>query len=200
MTSRTNELAECHECGSRKFKSRLYRTEVYDTPWEDTPNTIYHCKVMPKFMKRDYNYDWRESCLELLDDTSWADFRYFHCPCCGRYVCEQNPRNGWHSQYRMLHDEQICLKCYEEHILAHGIDREELGDGHLPGMFFSGDNSEPLDAGYHIVPPFYDYRVGDPEPIIARALELIDSGQQVIIGYERLAIGGLEGYVTLFAK
>ena len=33
-----------------------------------------------------------------------------------------------------------------------------------------------------------------------KALELIDRGGKVVIGYERLAIGGSKGYATLLVK
>lgn len=33
-----------------------------------------------------------------------------------------------------------------------------------------------------------------------KALELVDSGNKVLTAYERLAIGGLEGYITMMSK
>jgi hypothetical protein len=40
----------------------------------------------------------------------------------------------------------------------------------------------------------------DKRFVIDKALELIDNGHKVIVGYESMAIGGLEGYITLFSK
>jgi hypothetical protein len=70
-------------------------------------------------------------------------------------------------------------------------------------MFFSRDNHEPLDAGYRQVPGFTGFFVRteqDAGRIIRKALALMDRGEKVVIGYERMAIGGGEGYVTLFEK
>ena len=33
-----------------------------------------------------------------------------------------------------------------------------------------------------------------------KAIELIDKGHKVVVAYESMAIGGLEGYVTLLKK
>jgi len=194
------ERAECWECGLEGAISNMYRYELYDTPWDDEPRIAYLHKHVPSKLRTDHYFKYLESCSELLDDPGWADFRYFLCDGCYRMVCAQNPRNGWHSQVRYLDDGETsyCLRCYEEHILENGIDREELENGKLPGMFFSNDNHEALDAGYRV--EIYNQKVGDPKPIIDKALELIDSGHEVIIGYESMAIGGLEGYVTLFSK
>jgi hypothetical protein len=70
-------------------------------------------------------------------------------------------------------------------------------------MFFSGDNREPLRAGFEYVDGFRDYFVNGARTaqyFNEQALELIDSNFKVVTGYERLAIGGLEGYVSMFAK
>jgi hypothetical protein len=82
-------------------------------------------------------------------------------------------------------------------------EREKLEKGLIPGMFFSRDNHEPLDAGYRQVPGFTGFFVRterDAGRIIRKALALMDRGEKVVIGYERLAVGGGEGYVTLFEK
>jgi len=191
------EKVRCNECDRLIDKRATYKLELYDTPWDNEPRIAYFCKHTPKEIARtQYN----ESCLDLLDDQSWSDFRYFECERCHRMVCEQNPSNGWHSQVRYLGEDEfsLCLRCYGEYILENGTAQEELEAGRLPGMFFSHDNHEPLEAGYGVV--MEHVKVGDPEPVINKALELIESGYKVVIGYESMAIGGLEGYVTLFSK
>jgi hypothetical protein len=95
---------------------------------------------------------------------------------------------------------RLCLKCYEAHILEHGVDEEEFEKGRLPGLFFSSDDIEPLEAGYSKVEGFVNYRVGDEKPVCEKALKLIANSYKVIVSYENMAIGGLEGYITLFAK
>jgi hypothetical protein len=105
----------------------------------------------------------------------------------------------------MVDDEEICLRCYQEKLLdeGHEFEREKLESGQLPGMFFSYGNPEPKQAGYVDVPGFSNYFINDGDKadrFRKRALELMDDGYKVVIGYERLAIGGSEGYVTLMAK
>ena len=206
----------CEVCGEETTKGNGYEIELYDTPWDDTPRMVWvhgenhHADgdYQPNTfadrhykeglgIKRGYPYG---DCLDLLSDTGYADFRYFECVDCGRMVCEQNPCNGWHSQYRDTEEGQICLKCYETAILRDGVDREALESGKLPGMFFSRGNSEATEAGFAVVEGFEDVFIGDPQPTIDKALSLIDAGNKVVIAYESMAIGGLEGYVTLLAK
>lgn len=195
------ERVKCWECGIEGAISNFYKYELYDTPWDDTPRIAYLHKRIPAALKKDSPFKYIDSCSELLDDHSWADFRYFECVECQRMICEQNPRNGWHTQYRYWGEdgdgEQICLRCYEKEVLENGIPREKFENEQLPGMFFSGDNSEPLDAGYEKEGTYF---VGDATPVCAKALELIDSGHKVVVGYESMAIGGLEGTVSLFYK
>jgi hypothetical protein len=70
-------------------------------------------------------------------------------------------------------------------------------------MFFSHANTEPKEAGYEEVHGFASYHVRDSvtaEAFRKKALELMEMGKAVVIGYERLAYGGGEGYVTLMVK
>lgn len=201
----STEIVTCDGCGGEGAVKDMYAFEVYNTPWQDAPETIYFHKVMPDEFKKEYNYDWRESCEELKDDHGWSDFRWFECCECGRMICEQNPSNGWMTQYRYASEDgdMICLKCYESDILKNGIAREKFETGSLAGMFFSGDNHEPYDAGYEDVEDFHNRLVrgeDDAKAVCAKAIELIDSGHKVVLGYESMAIGGLEGYISLFSK
>ena len=70
-------------------------------------------------------------------------------------------------------------------------------------MFFSYGNTEPIQAGYKEVEGFKNFFVSckwDADRFRNKALELMDQGKHVVIGYERMAIGGSEGYVTLMVK
>jgi len=177
----------CMLCGE-KPAIRSQTRYAYETPWDDEPVAKYFCS---------------DDCGDTyMYEEPWA---YFMCHSCDREICEQNPWNGWHIQYRMVDGEQICLKCYRERLLDEGLEfeRERLEDGEIPGMFFSYGNLEAKGAGYEGVPGFTDYHVDSQQRADAfrkKALELLDGGRKVIIGYERLAIGGGEGYVTLMAK
>ena len=182
----------CFECGTERPEEEMVILEVYDRPFDDLPRKIAICR----------EEDGSESlCQERLFDTGWADFRYSYCSSCERAICRQNPSNGWHGQFRVLDGEEVCLKCYERILLEDGVSREALEDGRLPGMFFSFGNPELLEAGY--VPIKENVFIGGESTALALthlALELIDQGSKVVIAYERLALGGLEGTVSLYAK
>lgn len=66
---------------------------------------------------------------------------------CDREICEQNPSNGWHIQYRDYDGDRLCLRCYKDLILENGIDREKLEDGKIPGMSFDRGNSAAMECG-----------------------------------------------------
>ena len=183
---------ECHSCCEGRIFVDLdgypldedqFSGEVYDRPFDDESRILYFCD---------------EDCLDGM--TNSADFNYFWCEPCGRNICEQNPSNGYMVQDRILRGEQVCLKCYEKDILENGTDREEFEKGELPGMFFSLGNDEAREAGFEPVPDFTAYRVGDAGPVCNKAMDLIDDGLKVLVAYEAMAIGGLEGFVTLMSK
>ena len=70
-------------------------------------------------------------------------------------------------------------------------------------MFFDWGNIQAWEAGYKEVPEFKNYHVssqGKVDEFRKKALELMDEGKNVVIGYESLAIGGSEGYVTMMVK
>lgn len=177
-------------CGflEREFYQLGSFYELYDMPWDNAP-----CEV----------FFHSEECEEAYLRS--GSFDYTECESCGRMVCEQNPANGWMVQFRDHADlGYICLKCYETEILENGQPYSDFEGSKISGgMFFSGDNHEPRDAGFDEVPDFVDYFVNGSDrarQYNRHALSLIDSGHKIITGYERLAIGGLEGYITMFKK
>ena len=186
----------CHECGDKKDIRAMYKLEVYWHPFDEKSETIHVCQKAT-WAKKDKRYRWLDSCEELLTDTSWADFRFFTCDGCQRMICEQAPENGWHSQVRYVDEMQFCLKCYQENLLYNGVDREAFEKGQLPGMFFSA--SELVDWE-RIVDDAYIRGKDDARRVCAKAVEYIDRGYKVLVDYERIAIGGLAGYVSLYAK
>lgn len=186
LLDRADRLPEgCMLCGTKKAR-RSQTRYAYDTPWEEEPVTKVFCS---------------DDCGDsYMYEEPWA---YFMCEKCDREVCEQNPRNGWHIQYRDYQGDQVCLRCYESLILENGVEREKLKDGQIPGMFFSYGNLEPLRAGYREMEGFRDFFISNQrsaDRFRKKALDLMDQGKKVIIGYERMAIGGSEGYVTLMVK
>lgn len=187
----------CHECGETKDVRAMYAVEIYWHPYDTSPETIYVCKKATAFRK-DARYKWMESCEELLTDTSWADYRFFYCDGCNRMVCSQAPENGWHSQCRIVNEcEQVCLKCYEEMLLEEGSPREDFEDGKLPGMFFNAGDLVDWEC---VVDDAYIRGREDARKVCDVAIAKIDDGYKCLVDYERMAIGGLEGYVSLYAK
>jgi hypothetical protein len=186
LLDRADRLDEpCVLCYAKQAR-RSFTRFVYDTPWDDEETEKPFCS---------------EECADIyLYEEPYA---YFWCGRCEREICEQHPGNGWHIQYREYDGETVCLRCYQEAILEDGVEREKLEAGQIPGMFFSWGNSEAKQAGYEEVPGFTDFYIHDEESRKAfrdRAIELMDGGHLVVIGYERLAIGGSEGYATLMAR
>lgn len=189
--------APCFACDRlvRKGGQGCYEMEAFDSPFDKVGTTVYMHRSAPDL--GDFGNYFVESCLDLMEDQSWADFRYFTCDHCYRWVCRQNPAQGYHVQYRWLEDggDEVCLRCYEEHILENGVDREAIENGQLPGMFFSSGNPEPLEAGYHQI---LDH-ASDIDFVRDTVLAAMDNGNQVVIGYERLGLGG-GGEVSVFVK
>jgi hypothetical protein len=175
---------ECIMCG-RTARSSQTRY-AYDTPWDDEPRVKHFCS---------------DDCGDtFMYEEPWA---YFWCDGCDREICEQNPMNGWHIQYREYDGNTVCLRCYKDLILENGVEREKLEAGKIQGMFFDWGNGQALEKGYQEVPGFTNYHVHTPETAEEfrdKALDFIDHGYRVVIGYERMAIGGSEGYVTLMVR
>jgi hypothetical protein len=176
---------DCMLCQNKKARQSQTRY-AFETPWDEEPVTKLFCS---------------DDCGDTyMYEEPWA---YFMCSRCDREISEQNPQNGWHVQYRDYDGTMVCLKCYEDVILENGVERDKLESGKIPGMFFSYGNLEPLKAGYREVEGFKDFFVAtnyDADRFRKKALELMDQGKRVVIGYERMAIGGGEGYVTLMEK
>lgn len=196
--SRMQRYQKLHEAEQLHFwpcdflERRYYALGVtrglYDTPWEDKPKL--------KFFHSD-------ECEESYIHP--GDFNFIDCEGCGRTICEQNPANGWHVQFRDHADlGYVCLKCYEAEILENGQPRSDFETSKIGGgMFLSWNNTEARDAGFEDVDGFRNYFASGREharQFNQKALELIDSGYNVITAYERLAIGGLEGSITMMAR
>ena len=176
---------DCMLCEKKKARQSQTRY-AFETPWDEEP-------VVKLF------------CSDDCGDTYMYEepHAYFMCGKCDREVCEDNPKNYWHIQYRDYDGQMVCLKCYEDLILENGVEADKLAAGKIPGMFFSYGNLEPLKAGYKEVEGFGDFFISNQEKadlFRKKALELMDQGKLVVIGYERMAIGGGEGYVTLMVK
>lgn len=170
----------------------LREVEVYDSPWEEESTTVY---------VHDGHVGYRQSCMETLHDSSLTDFGYEYCEACYRDIIVRCPSNGWHEYFRYDEDGAICLRCYEEDIFANGLPREKFLAGQIPGMFCNP--AELREHGFELVEGYENVCIQgqeDADGFGAAAIRLIDSGHAVAVDYERMAIGGLEGYVSLYAR
>ena len=162
--------------------------DLFDTPWKTAPRKTWFCS---------------DECQEAY--MSSGSFDYEACESCDRLVCQQNPANGWMWQFR-THATigEVCLRCYEKEILENGQPRSDFENSRINGgMFFSYGNGEAHNADFWEVEGYENYFINDGESarrFNMKAMSLVDSGHKVITGYERLAIGGLEGYATMLAK
>ena len=78
-----------------------------------------------------------------------------------------------------------------------------MESGLIPGMFLIGATYRPGKRVIRRCPNSRTIHIssqGKVDEFRNKALELMDEGKKVVIGYESLAIGGSEGYVTMMVK
>tara|TARA_R110002020_G_scaffold237375_1_gene449691 strand:+ start:267 stop:905 length:639 start_codon:yes stop_codon:yes gene_type:complete len=207
-TAEVTQTVTCYECDRERPKDATNVYELYSTPWDDVGTTSYLCNdefghaEVERENGREVFDSWKyyESCVEVLTDSGWSDFRYFECVGCYRTICEQNPKNGWHVQYRINDPEeyeQVCLKCYQDEILENGISRESVENGELSGMFF---NRGELDDWEKVMDYIHINESKTVQQVLDNILGWMDEDYKVVIDYERMGIGGLEGYISVYRK
>lgn len=184
-------IVERHECDYKRCTCCLDTTlaglmsarEVYDTPWDDKARLVQFCC---------------NKCEEAYLDES--DFCYRYCDDCGRLICVRNPANGYQTHFRDVDDgpcEEICLKCYQDRMIANGLTYEQIQAKACPGMFF---DTEALEAaGYQKMVPAMLVNSKTRRDLTLEALKLYD-GHKVLFDWERLSIVGNEGWVSVWAK
>lgn len=177
----TEPIVECDETGLKVYRTSALMMEMYSTPWQNEPDDHYFL-----------NYE-AYSCYYGMIYSK--DFAYFSCPNCGRDICEQNPANGYHIQYRIVDGEYMCLSCYEKMILADGIEYRDV-DG-FAGMFLEtediGNNGWKLHNSYFVNHSNENY-------VKNKIRSLFKDGTKVLIQYDRLAYGGSEGSISVYTK
>jgi len=167
---------------------------VYDSPSDDPKQIHLHTE-------NEIRADYRISCEQALYDEHWSAFRYFNCSVCNRIVIRQSPSSGWHSYVRETEDGEVCLRCWEEDIYENGIPREKFEEVLIPGMSYN--RGDLASHGFGQVPGFEYFPITSglkAKAFCDAAIQVIDGGCLVAVDYERMAIGGLEGYVTMWAK
>jgi hypothetical protein len=177
-------------CGDEiKRKEKKIKLEYFDDPWATEPHTgVVHSAN---------NIGYGCTCYDALFDSSFADFRYFTCSVCERVVISQCPDNGWRSYKRTEAEsgEEICVACWQKNMLENGLKEDEL-----TGDFF---NSSDLSLHSWVPVPggqmFINSKRGQEE-LGNFVKDLFAKGLKVLIDYNRVAIGGLEGSLTVYSK
>lgn len=191
-----DETHRCTEFDIWCFKSLMIDPEHYNRPFEKNPNgDLFSSRFA----------------VECMEGSVYSkDFAFFECCSCGRTICQQDPSNGWYSQYRDIEDGQICLKCFEEDQSKNGVDIDEvIRTQRLKGMFFN--KSELEEKKFKLLDGWDSVQIGmgrvsstDPSSVFERLAEERDAGtfknKIVIINYESMAIGGLGGYISIYVK
>lgn len=170
------------------YKENMIESDLYDRPFDDEPNGDMFSSNYARMCK--------------IGDVYSKSFRYSCCEHCGRYVCEQNPSNGWHSQGHLYDYGFECNKCYEERTLEHGINDDYDGNT-IPGQFYNVSDIE--EHGWEMVVDSMMVGSGysgfrSPEDAHKEIQQLIDDNWLVLINYGSMAIGGLGGYITIYRK
>jgi len=202
------KIVTCYECDRERPVENTWEYTLFDTPWDAEGTQAYlcndefgHVELMRENDEEIYDsWTYYESCAEVLTDSSWGDFRYFECMACYRTICEQNPRNGWMVQYRVddFEDyEQICLQCYQTELLENGVNREKIENGEIDGMFFNY-NDPVLESWEKFINCRFINSEQSKDDLLHEVLVNIDNDYKVIIGFERLGLGGGEGSVSVF--
>lgn len=109
------EIVKCEETVLPIYKHFALESELYNTPWQENPNEneYFSCYDAIQAYKGQY-YS--------------KDYSYFTCSCCEREICQQNPANGWMTQYRFISDyEMVCLKCLQDEYLKGIYDPTQFG-------------------------------------------------------------------------
>lgn len=176
------------------YKELAIESDLYNTPWDASPDGQY----FSCWFARDCTYG----------NVYSKDFAYFQCPDCGRDICQQNPSNGWHTQYRFVSDyEMVCISCLQEQQLKDGIDVERVLNSESldQAMFF--DHAELESNGWVEADDTmlvgmgrFDSSYGDAKRVFDRIKHLDQQGYKIIIDIDSMAIGGLGGYVTMYVK
>ena len=185
---------DCHQCGEKiKRGQEFQELSIYNDPWLTKPSTIR--------VHTGNDDDNHGDCLDMLLDTSWGDFRYFACAACHRTIIRQCPSNGWRSYVKERDGKEICVKCYQDEVLANGEIIEAFEGGRIPGDFYNewdirGNGWKPIDK----LGNFFFSGSESAKRFCDSAIGLINQGKKVLVDYDSIAITGEEGYVSLFVK
>lgn len=178
-------VLECDSCLTETFEAELYSETYFLSPFDDEA-TDGEARV----------------CQDCWDASDGLEDGLFWCDGCSRQITESR---GHHMHYRVVDAGMLCLACVEDTLRREGIAGFEVElealftEGRLFGMFFNIGDLEAAGWTGHGYRTFID-REESAMALAAEAKRLHEEGRLIIIGYESLAIGGSEGYVTLFSR
>jgi hypothetical protein len=151
----------------------------------------------------DQNPTLLKSIYDLNEIYEYESFKFFDCEYCNRTICEQNPNNGWETQYQILkihedYPEQICNDCIRLMVVKQDskINNPE---------FIRSNESFPLlwdsppegwqEEKYVVIKSPADYN-----EFLNELIKLTENGFSVYVKINSMAIGGLEGGLTVYKK
>lgn len=182
---KTFEVEYDDELGILGFKELMVEFETYDTPYSEEPEIRYYI-----------SYDGIDG---LMGRIYSRDFAYFECEKCGRVICEQNPNNGYHVQFKWIEDldGKVCNSCYEKQLLDIGSSRKKLENYELDGLFLDNEDLYEFEELKNI-PSFVNSE--NLKHVCELILETVKPEEVFLIQYNALGLGGGEGYITVYKK
>lgn len=172
----------CSYCGEQEAIEEFSSVGQYDSPWDDEPSNNAYCS---------------EECLQQSEDSYYSNFSYQYCDICNRSIIQRCPSNGWREYFKLVGDDLVCCKCYQEYLLEHGLSESGLLLGKLNGDFFNNDDL--IENGYKEIDSVF-VTVNNVKDHANRLIDLIRHGKKVLVNYEHLSMCGSEGSVSLWAK
>lgn len=177
------EVIECEETYLNQFSCFAHKEYMYDTPYDEESEEYYFLND--------------SAAAAYKGEVYCKDFSYFYCDNCEKYICEQNPGNGYETHYASINGIITCNKCYKEFLLENGITRELIYAA-VPGAFF--DTDVLLDGGWKELSTHF-VNGGNLESILKMLHGFLDEGDiKVIVNYESVAYGNMEGTITIWTK
>lgn len=175
----------CGEC-EKKLSGSYVTEEVKSSPWSER-ETVGFCD---------------ESCKTEFFESPYH-FAHQFCEKCEEWIPKHNPQNGWRGFFVSFEGDTVCVGCYQNHLLENGQPEDDFirSSSIKGGDFFS--TSELREAGYEEVEGLTRFRIrskNDAREFNARAAQMVTYSSKVITSYDSLGLGGIEGYVTLWAK
>ena len=134
---------------------------------------------------------------ENCNDSGHNDgsFSPEYCDHCNRYIIQRNPSNGYRGYFTFYHEESMCVRCYQEEMMGHGITADDVEEGELSCDFYT--ESDLRDAGFDEGRTFTDF---DKPTLLAYVAAVRSNGSIVLFDQGRTSIVGGPDSVTAWTK